>query len=208
MKITFHRADDLACQEQAAEMAAILAVIPGMEGTTRALLASELPTQDEIAALQSRVDPKMVKIWMDADTGDRHVLITPAGMRELAKVSTSATRWAVDAYMAVQPMIRLLKLSSESFRKTVKAAVSAFAPKRDERLGAILAMAGDVYEAGEVVGVAEGASKILLVLSFTTGKYFVATDGGTICYRLSVGPADGFEAIEDATTTSGYKFVM
>ena len=203
MKITFHRADDLACQEQASEMAAILAVIPGMEGTTRALLASELPTQDEIAALQSRVDPKMVKIWMDADTGDRHVLITPAGMRELAKVSTSATRWAVDAYMAVQP-----KLSSESFRKTVKAAVSAFAPKRDERLGAIIAMAGDVYEAGEVVGVAEGASKILLVLSFTTGKYFVATDGGNVCYRLSVGPADGFEAIEDATTTSGYKFVM
>ena len=207
MKITFHRADDLACQEQAAEMAAILAVIPGMEGTTRALLASELPTQDEIAAVQSRVDPKMVKIWMDADTGDRHVLITPAGMRELARVSVGAARWAADVYTAVQPMLRLLKLSSESFGKVVKAAAAAFTPKRSERLGVTVALA-NTYEAAEIIGIAEGASKIILVCSFVSGKYFVATDGGTICYRLSVGPADGFDTVEDATATSGYKFVM
>ena len=205
MKITFHRADDLACQEQAAEMAAILGNLPNMEGAVRALLASELPTQDEIAALQGRVDPKMVKIWMDADTGDRHILITPAGMRELARVTVGATRWAVDAYMAVQPMIRLLKLSGESFKKTVKKAAKAFSPKRDERIGRVVAMAG---EAAEIISVAEGASKILLVCSFSTGKYFIATDGGNVCYRLTIGPVDGFEAIEDATTTSGYKFVM
>ena len=209
MKITFHRADDLACQEQAAEMAAILGTIPSMEGAVRALLASELPTPEEVAALQRRVDPKMIKVWMDADTGDRHILVTPAGMRELAKVSVGATRWVVDAYMAVQPMIRLLKLSGEGFKKVVKAAVAAFTPKRDERLGRVVALA-NTYEAAEIISVADGASKILLVLSFTTGKYFIATDNGNgnVCSRLSVGPADGFDTVEEAARESGYKFVM
>lgn len=206
MKITFHRADDLACQEQAAEMAAILSSIPGMEGAVRALLKSELPTQEEVAALQDRVDSKMIKLWMD-ETGDRHILVTPAGMRELAKVSVGATRWVVDAYMAITPVIRLLKLSSESLKEVVKKAAKAFSPKRDERLGEIIALA-NTHEAAEVVGVAERSSKILLVCSYSTGKYLVVTDGGKICYRLGSNPVEGFETPKDAARESGYKFVL